>query len=61
MPEYHRCLSTAIITLAPIAPHLAAELWRGFCTVERKLSPGEFMWDRPVFHQVRGGLPVTNC
>ena len=58
LPEYHRGLATAIVVLAPVAPHLAAELWRGFtASVERRLCPEAegYLWDRPVFHQVREG------
>jgi len=51
LPEYHRCMATAIITLAPVAPHLAAELWRGFTTVEGRLCDDEYKWSESVFKQ----------
>jgi len=53
LPEYHRCLATAIIALAPVAPHFAAELWRGFASAKGRICHDDYNWEKPVFCQVR--------
>ena len=48
--EYQRGLGAALIALAPIAPHFAAEMWERFSRVPRKLGD-EFEWGKSVFQQ----------
>jgi leucyl-tRNA synthetase len=57
--EYQRCLATAIVALAPIAPHLSAEMWERLATAAVKAGKAsdEFDWDKSVFQQV--GKRVT--
>lgn len=42
-----------IITLAPMAPHFASELWRGFVQAEGRLNEHscQFQWNKPVLEQ----------
>ena len=49
-PEYQQMLGEILILLAPMAPHLSAELWESLRSVERKLFT-DFDWNRGVFHQ----------
>ena len=53
LPEYRRCLATAIVALAPVAPHLSAELWEGLSPVYAGKDgvDKEFRWGEPVFRQ----------
>ena len=43
-------LGEILILLAPIAPHLASELWESLRSVKRKHFT-DFDWNRGVFHQ----------
>ena len=49
-PEYQRTLGSAIIMLAPLAPHFCSELWALLQAVPNK-TYREFQWDKSVFHQ----------
>jgi leucyl-tRNA synthetase len=44
-------LGSAIIMLAPLCPHISAELWAAFTSVKKK-NCDDFLWDKSVFHQV---------
>ena len=50
-PEYQRTLGSAIIMLAPLAPHFCTELWATLQTLPNKTWK-EFKWNKSVFHQV---------
>jgi len=59
-PEYQQLLGNILILLAPIAPHMGAELWESFRSVKRRLCD-DFDWEKGVFHQPWPQLdPVTN-
>ena len=51
--EFHRGLATAIILLAPIAPHFSAELWEGMKLIPKIHCPEEdgLKWSESVFQQ----------
>ncbi|CAM9476056.1 unnamed protein product [Lampetra fluviatilis] len=49
--EYEEALATLCLLLAPLAPHLASELWRGVGSVPHKQSGRRFEWDRDVLQQ----------
>ncbi|KAK2577540.1 hypothetical protein KPH14_003624 [Odynerus spinipes] len=50
--EYERALATQIIMLAPLAPHLASELWAAFCSIPHHLiSREEVQLDKDVLEQ----------
>ena len=49
-PEYQQMLGEILILLAPLAPHLASELWESLRSVKRKHYT-DFDWNRGVFHQ----------
>ena len=53
-PEYHECLATSIVALAPLAPHFSAELWRGLSEAKgpRRQGIEKFDFDKNVFEQV---------
>ena len=50
-PEFQRALGSAIILLAPLAPHFCSELWAILQAVPNKTCQ-DFLWDKSVFHQV---------
>ncbi|MEQ2280299.1 putative leucine--tRNA ligase, mitochondrial [Ameca splendens] len=37
--EFEEALAALVIMAAPMAPHLASELWAGLCSVKKPLSP----------------------
>ncbi|KAK5606759.1 hypothetical protein CRENBAI_015824 [Crenichthys baileyi] len=37
--EFEEALAALVIMTAPMAPHLASELWAGLCSVKKTLSP----------------------
>ena len=51
--EFHRALGTAIVLLAPMAPHFCAELWNGLSQALRDKNTDltGFDWTQSVFHQ----------
>lgn len=49
-PEYQQLLGNILIALAPIAPHMVAELWESFRSVRSQLCD-DFDWSSGVFHQ----------
>ena len=54
--DWERGLADAIILLAPMAPHLGSELWRGFSSRKSPTSD-QYEWKRGVFAQ---RLPVLD-
>jgi len=57
-PEYQQLVGNILITLAPIAPHMVAELWESFRSVRNQLCP-DFDWNNGVFHQAWPQLDQT--
>merc|ERR1712032_1359194 len=49
-PEYQRLVGDILILLAPIAPHLATELWECFRSAPKPLWEG-FKWNETVWQQ----------
>ena len=49
-PEYQRVLGEILTTLAPIAPHMSAELWESFRSLPAR-HWAEFRWEEGVFQQ----------
>ena len=50
--EFQKALATAIILLAPMAPHFCSELWSGLAQgVPVKHCQDDFHWEKSVFHQ----------
>jgi len=49
-PEYQRIVGDILILLAPIAPHLATELWESFRSVPKQLWEG-YNWEETVWQQ----------
>merc|ERR1719318_1182551 len=58
-PEYQQLLGNILIALAPIAPHMVAELWESFRSVRSKLCD-DFEWTSGVFHQTWPQLDQTS-
>lgn len=52
-PQFERALATQIVTLAPMAPHFASELWAGFVSAPHRVNAvsDEIDWERPVLRQ----------
>lgn len=48
--EFEDALATLCIMVAPMAPHIASELWKGLAHVQNKLSTYH-KWDDDVLHQ----------
>ena len=44
-------LGTAIMLLAPMAPHFCSELWNGLSKGLKVRHCQEFDWDKSLFHQ----------
>ncbi|RXM27332.1 putative leucine--tRNA ligase, mitochondrial [Acipenser ruthenus] len=49
-PEFEEALATLCVMAAPMAPHLASELWRGLSQVQNKLA-SRWQWDCDVLLQ----------
>ena len=49
--EFQKALATAIILLAPMAPHFCCELWEGLAKGVPVKHSQDFHWDKSVFHQ----------
>ncbi len=49
--EFQRALGTAIILLAPMAPHFCSELWYGLCKGLTVKHCQHFDWNLSLFHQ----------
>lgn len=49
-PEFEDALATLCIMVAPMAPHIASELWKGLAHVQNKLCM-HYKWDDDVLHQ----------
>ncbi|KAK1172279.1 putative leucine--tRNA ligase, mitochondrial [Acipenser oxyrinchus oxyrinchus] len=49
-PEFEEALATLCVMAAPMAPHLASELWRGLSQVQNKLA-SRWHWDCDVLLQ----------
>merc|ERR1712059_133549 len=59
-PEYQQLVGDILLVLAPLAPHLASELWECFRTVPNRMSD-KFDFDTNVWHQSWPELePTTN-
>lgn len=52
-PQFELALATLIVSVAPMAPHFASELWRGFLLAPGRLNTKstEIKWDKPVLKQ----------
>ncbi|KAM9386486.1 leucine--tRNA ligase, mitochondrial [Phaethornis superciliosus] len=48
--EFEDALATLCIMLAPMAPHIASEMWKGLAHVQNKLC-SHHHWDADVLHQ----------
>jgi len=57
-PEFQQLLGTILLVLAPMAPHMVAELWDSFRSVKNRLCQ-DFDWDKGVFHQSWPQLDIT--
>jgi len=49
--EFQRALGTAIMLLAPMAPHLCSELWKGLSVGLPVKHCHDFDWNKSLFHQ----------
>ena len=49
-PEYQRLVGDILILLAPMAPHLATELWESFRSAPKRLWEG-YNWDETIWKQ----------
>ena len=49
--EFQRALGTAIILLAPMAPHFCSELWNGLSKGLLVKHCQDFDWNKSLFHQ----------
>ena len=49
--EFQRGLGTAIILLAPMAPHFCSELWHGLSKGLTNKNCLDFDWEKSVWHQ----------
>ena len=57
-PEYQRIVGDLLILLAPLAPHLATELWRCFRAAPRRLCE-DYRWEDEVWGQDWPALDPT--
>lgn len=51
--QFERALACLIISLAPMAPHFASELWSGFVSAPNRINTSlkEINWDQGVLEQ----------
>ncbi|NXN06440.1 SYLM protein, partial [Indicator maculatus] len=48
--EFEDSLASLCIMVAPMAPHIASEMWKGLAHMQNKLCP-HYQWDADVLHQ----------
>ena len=51
--NFEEALATLIISIAPMAPHYASELWHGFISASGRVneSTSKIHWEKPVLEQ----------